>query len=90
MYKRICSISFYLFILCHCPLYFKIDLHLARTVNTLMSKGHHGQDSLGSRAGQGLGMQPSQGPSARIRRGLDLGSMTWWARAAPGKRLRMT
>lgn len=41
--------------LCHCPLHFKINFFLARTLDTLMSKGYCSQDNLRSRAGPGPG-----------------------------------
>lgn len=41
--------------LCPCPLHFKINFLLARTLDILMSKGYCGQDSLRNRAGPGPG-----------------------------------
>lgn len=48
-----CSISFYLFNFFYTsPLCLEIDFHLARTLDPLMSKGRHGQDScVAGRAG---------------------------------------
>lgn len=47
------------------PLYLNTGFHLVRTLDTLPSKGHRGQDTLGLRAGPGSGAAAVPGPGIR-------------------------